>query len=153
MKLMSDEKIMSYVLMVKEMEMNPNQSPTKEQATIINQIHQQMEIDQNLKALIHNLISMSNLSDMRNMCASYASGKQVVNIAPTHIEAEKDNVINQEQVKSNNHSFDSGPVISKPKIFTKTIDRKAGYIDALVLSLITGFAGGIITTVVLMMCK
>lgn len=155
MKIMSYEKIMAYVLMAKEIEMNPTQEPTKDQILIANEIHGQMEVDQNLKSLINNLISINNLADMRKMYTTYASGNQVPNVIPIEkkIEERSEQNYQGQPMQPENNILEPRPIVSMPKIFTKKIDRKAGYIDALVLALITGFAGGIMTTTILMMCK
>lgn len=123
------EKLKRYILFLREEEMNNNYKLSEEQLNFISQVNQELKENPELKVMLNKMLS--------------AKSNREMNGAPVDSLDEKDQF---DSVSSSSQNIET-------KENAKVYVKKAGYVDALVMALVTGFMGGIFTTFLLMACK
>ena len=123
------EKLKRYILFLREEEMNNNYKLSEEQLNFISQVNQELKENPELKVMLNKMLSAKSTREMKG--------------APVDSLDEKDQF---DSVSSSSQNIET-------KENAKVYVKKAGYVDALVMALVTGFMGGIFTTFLLMACK
>ena len=136
---MNKQKLMRYVLMKKEKEMGIELE--KDQVEFFNEMEKVYNSDPILKEQINSLVNASSMRDANNILA----GNNKKEAFTPYVE---DNI---KPVDIDNEVLGGGEIAptqaETSKVLVKTQNRKAGYVDALVMALVTGFVGGAATTV------
>ncbi|MBP3766095.1 MAG: hypothetical protein J6G98_02835 [Bacilli bacterium] len=136
---MNKQKLMRYVLMKKEKEMGIELE--KEQVEFFNEMEKVYNSDPILKEQINSLVNASSMRDANNILA----GNNKKEAFTPYVE---DNI---KPVDIDNEVSGGGEIAptqaETSKVLVKTQNRKAGYVDAFVMALVTGFVGGVATTV------
>ena len=129
---MNNTELLRYVLMKKEREMG--QTLDEEQERLYNKIEKVCSIDSNIKNEINLLLNSDSLRNTYDIL----DGK--VSVQP-QTEKTNDVIINKveniENIVTNKDSDDGD----------RQLVKKAGFVDALVMALVTGFVGGVATTI------
>lgn len=136
---MNKQKLMRYVLMKKEKEMGIELE--KDQVEFFNEIEKVYNSDPILKEQINSLVNASSMRDANNILA----GNNKKEAFTPYVED------NTKPVDIDNEVSGGGEIAptqaETSKVLVKVQNRKAGYVDALVMALVTGFVGGAATTV------
>ena len=117
-----------YILILREEEMNNNYKLREDQVKFLEKMTKELKENLELKEELNRLLSAKNNREMNGF----------------HEEVSTTEVASGTSKKEENIS---------PKQYVLKNQKKAGYVDALVMALVTGFVGGISTTILLMMCK
>lgn len=128
---MNNLDLMNYVLIKRELEMGSKKELTEKEQILVNKIDRICELDEYIKNKIDSLMSTNNISSARKVIA-------------TKMEKE----LPKRQI------VEEPVVLEKPKVYTlkKPINiNKAGFADALIMALVSGFVSGIAVTILYMM--
>lgn len=135
------EELKRYILMLREEEMNNNYKLSEEQIALINKVNGQIKTDPKLKAKLDRMLNARSNREIN----AIENGIEVKETKAVDFVPQKEEVVEENKVVSFQEK--------KGKQLVLTNNRRAGYIDALVMALVTGFVGGIATTILLMMCQ
>lgn len=121
---MTLDEIKRYVLILREEEMDNNYKLSDEQIALVKKVEREMIENKNTKEKIDKiLVSKSN-----NEINHIQQGKEYIN----------------EPIVANVENMNGG---------RQLVYKKAGFVDALVMALVTGFVGGMATTILFMLIK
>lgn len=122
------DQLKRYILILREEEMNNNYKLREDQVKFLEKMTKELKENPELKEELNRMLSAKNNREMNGF----------------HEEVRTTEVASGTSKKEEN--------ISSKQYVLKN-QKKAGYVDALVMALVTGFVGGILTTILLMMCK
>ena len=124
----TNQELERYVLTIREEEMGNDYRLDESQVKLISKVNQALKENPNLRNKITQLLQSSSKREMN----AIQQGREYKPEQPT--------VTNIDSLTSK-------------KVLVLKDQKRAGYVDALVMALVTGFVGGISTTILLMMCK
>ena len=151
MKISFDEMV-RYILILREENMENYYNLSDDQKNLIKKVENNIRVNSELK---NKLTQMMNASSMSEMLEIYNGRKLEV---PNIEFSKQENVTEVELVKENIVEFNSETKEIKQEengrqLTLTRINKKAGYVDALVMALVTGFVGGASTMIMFMMIK
>lgn len=148
MKNISFDEMYRYVLLLREEEMGNNYKLSPEQVHLIKKIETSLKDTPDLKEKLDSMAKASSMSEIYEIYSGKKIEVKELNIT------KKENVVTFEQQKLENKAINLQTQSEGGRQYTKVpANKKAGYIDALVMALVTGFIGGIATTIIFMMIK
>lgn len=129
---MKKTDLMRYVLIKREVEMGSKKELTEDEQILVNKVDRICELDEYVKTKIDSLMSTTSINGAR----------KIVN---SKIERE----IPKRQIIETPIKEQS---VNKVKVFRRPINiNKAGFADALIMAVVSGFVSGIAVTILYMM--
>ena len=132
-----NNKLLDYVLMKKEIEMGNKLN--QEQEAKFKQMDAVYNSDETIKNEIDKLLNASSL----NQAYDILSGK--------YIEEPVQKVVETEPILNNDNQGGESITNEQEKVLVLSNNKRAGFADALIMALVTGFVGGIATTILFML--
>lgn len=117
-----------YILILREEEMNNNYKLREDQIKFLEKMAKDLKENPELKEELNRMLSAKNNQEMNGF------HEEISSIEVASGTGKKEETIASKQYVLKNQ-------------------KRAGYVDALVMALVTGFVGGISTTILLMLCK
>lgn len=146
--MISFDEMVRYILMLKEEEMENNYKLTDSQIALNNKVREALKNNPDFRAKFSKMVQAGSLSEMQLIWIGREKTATVQNEIP---------VVSEETMDLNSLQNDVQESLEKGKQYVlekgKSIkdDKRAGYVDALVMALVTGFVGGISTAIIMMM--
>ncbi len=122
------DQLKRYILILREEEMNNNYKLREDQVKFLEKMTKELKENPKLKEELNRMISAKNNREMNGFQEEVSTTE-----VASGTSKKEENISSKQYVLKN--------------------QKKAGYVDALVMALVTGFVGGISTTILLMMCK
>lgn len=122
------DQLKRYILILREEEMNNNYKLREDQVKFLEKMTKELNENPELKEELNRMISAKNNREMNGFQEEVSTTE-----VASGTSKKEENISSKQYVLKN--------------------QKKAGYVDALVMALVTGFVGGISTTILLMMCK
>lgn len=150
--MVSFDEMVRYILMLKEEEMENNYKLTDSQIALNSKVREGLKNNPDLRIKFSKMVQASSLSEMKLIW----DGKEKVIVQPESSILLED-TMNLENLKTDILQNDVQESLEKGRQYVlekgKSIkdDKRAGYVDALVMALVTGFVGGISTAILMMM--
>lgn len=124
----TNQELERYVLTIREEEMGNDYRLDESQVKLISKVNQALKENPNLRNKITQLLQSSSKREMN----AIQQGREYKPEQPT--------VTNIDSLTSK-------------KVLVLKVQKRAGYVDALVMALVTGFMGGLSTAILWMMIK
>ena len=141
---MNRQKIMRYLLMKKEKEMGTKLEPYQEK--FFNEMEALCNSDEEIKRQINALLNVGSVQNINQMLSGTYKEKEFTPYVEEKIIPMPRPIEYDTEVPGGSEM--AMPQAETSKVLVKTAsNRKAGFIDALVMALITGFVGGVATTI------
>jgi cellulose synthase/poly-beta-1,6-N-acetylglucosamine synthase-like glycosyltransferase len=144
--MISNEELESYILIIREEEMDNNEKLNDNQLELVRKINEARKNNPIFKEKLDKMLLSRSLTEMNMVKCGIPVQKKEERLdsnvisSDDNITYENDNIIPINDIQGGTE---------KQKVLVK----KAGYVDALVLALVTGFIGGISTMIILLMCR
>lgn len=122
------DQLKRYILILREEEMNNNYKLREDQVKFLEKMTKELKENPELKEELNRMLSAKNNREMNGFQEEVSTTE-----VASGTSKKEENISSKQYVLKN--------------------QKKAGYVDALVMALVTGFVGGILTTILLMMCK
>lgn len=122
------DQLKRYILILREEEMNNNYKLREDQVKFLEKMTKELKENPELKEELNRMLSAKNNREMNGFQEEVSTTE-----VASGTSKKEENISSKQYVLKN--------------------QKKAGYVDALVMALVTGFVGGISTTILLMMCK
>lgn len=122
------DQLKRYILILREEEMNNNYKLREDQVKFLEKMTKELKENPELKEELNRMLSAKNNREMNGFQEEVSTTE-----VASGTSKKEENISSKQYVLKN--------------------QKKAGYVDALVMALVSGFVGGISTTILLMMCK
>lgn len=146
--MISFDEMVRYILMLKEEEMDNNYKLTPPQINLNAKVREGLKSNPILRTKFSKMMQANSLSEMNLIWEGKEKAmpdvlEQTILPEETMDLATLQNDVQESLEKGKQYVLEKGKNIKE--------DKRAGYIDALVMALVTGFVGGIFTTILMMM--
>lgn len=155
--MISFDEMVRYILMLKEEEMDNNYKLTDSQINLNAKVREGLKNDPDLRTKFSKMMQASSLSEMKliwegkEKVITETQEQVILQETTMNLDDLQKDVRKSLEEDSESHVLEQGKqyvLKNKPSIRD---DKRAGYVDALVMALVTGFIGGIATAVLMMM--
>ena len=133
-----NNKLLDFVLMKKELEMGNKLN--QEQETKFKQLETVYNSDDTIKQEIDKLLNADSLNQAYDILAGKVIEKPVIQQAPV-----------TETILNSDNQGGTSMTNEQQKVLVLSNNKRAGFADALIMALVTGFVGGIATTILFML--
>lgn len=133
-----NNKLLDFVLMKKEVEMGNKLN--QEQETKFKQLETVYNSDDTIKQEIDKLLNADSLNQAYDILAGKVIEKPVIQQAPV-----------TETILNSDNQGGTSMTNEQQKVLVLSNNKRAGFADALIMALVTGFVGGIATTILFML--
>lgn len=133
-----NNKLLDFVLMKKELEMGNKLN--QEQETKFKQLETVYNSDDTIKKEIDKLLNADSLNQAYDILAGKVIEKPVIQQAPV-----------TETILNSDNQGGTSMTNEQQKVLVLSNNKRAGFADALIMALVTGFVGGIATTILFML--
>lgn len=133
-----NNKLLDFVLMKKELEMGNKLN--QEQENKFKQLETVYNSDDTIKKEIDKLLNADSLNQAYDILAGKVIEKPVIQQAPV-----------TETILNSDNQGGTSMTNEQQKVLVLSNNKRAGFADALIMALVTGFVGGIATTILFML--
>ena len=133
-----NNKLLDFVLMKKELEMGNKLN--QEQETKFKQLETVYNSDDTIKKEIDKLLNADSLNQAYDILAGKVIEKPVIQQAPV-----------TETILNSDNQGGTSMTNEQQKVLVLSNNKRAGFADALIMALVTGFVGGIATSILFML--